>query len=89
MPRIENHAAAPASNCSGVGRNVDGISRKRESRYVRFDTIGFFNMCNILTLSGHRNGWPRLALAVPSLAQSVGRVTDPTGPQFGDVGVNH
>ena len=26
---------------------------------------------------------------MPPLAQSIGRITDPTGTQFGDVGVNH
>jgi hypothetical protein len=31
----------------------------------------------------------RIALAVASLTQGIGRIIDPTGAQFGDVGVSH
>jgi len=56
--------------CDGgdVGRNVSGIPSIDGNRYVGFDIVGLFGMADFPTSSGRRNGWPRLALAVPSLA---------------------
>jgi len=59
------------------------------NRYVGFHITEFFWFAIFANFSGRRNGRRCFSLAMTPLAQGVGRITDPTGTQFGDIAVNH
>src|SRR5258708_37395689 len=86
MPRIENHAAAPARAMAATyAVTSTTCGRSPATVNVSFDIVEVFQARDFRSWTGHRNGWSRPALGAKAPgAQRAGHILRPR-PQRCDV----